>query len=110
MLELRAKPLKEEMTLDLKSRAVAVTSRLQRKPKLSVVIVGENPASLVYVAHKEKVALELGIESDTFRFQASVDPQVVKKQIQTLNQNPDIDGILIQRPLPAQFDETQMLT
>lgn len=110
MLELRAKPLKEKMTLDLKSRAEVVTSRLKRKPKLSVVIVGENPASLVYVANKEKVALELGIESDTIRFQTSVNPIEVKTQIEALNQNPGVDGVLIQRPLPPQFDEAQVLT
>jgi methylenetetrahydrofolate dehydrogenase (NADP+)/methenyltetrahydrofolate cyclohydrolase len=109
MLELRAKPLKEIMTLDLKSRIQSLTKSLNRKPKLSVVIVGENPASTLYVAQKEKVALDLGMESETIRFDASVKPQTVQERIQSLNQNQNVDGVLIQRPLPPQFNEQDVL-
>lgn len=109
MLTLTSKPVREAMLTTLKERAASVTKRLGRKPRLVVVIVGDNPASVIYVSHKEKMSTELGIQSETLRFAADTSPEIVRKKISELNADPTVDGILIQRPLPSQFIESEVL-
>lgn len=69
-------------------------------PGLAVIIVGENPASKVYVANKHKSCEEIGIYSEVIRMPELVTQEELLEQITLLNENPAIDGILLQLPLP----------
>jgi methylenetetrahydrofolate dehydrogenase (NADP+)/methenyltetrahydrofolate cyclohydrolase len=69
-------------------------------PGLAVIIVGENPASKVYVANKHKACEELGIYSEVIRMPEAITKEQLLQQITTLNENKAIHGILLQLPLP----------
>lgn len=109
MMRLEAKPLTESWHLWLKKQSKAFLHATSRKPKISVVLIGSDPASLIYTQSKTKKAAELGFDGDLIRFPANADPHEVFLCIENLNQDPLVDGILIQRPLPPQFSEADVL-
>jgi methylenetetrahydrofolate dehydrogenase (NADP+)/methenyltetrahydrofolate cyclohydrolase len=76
---------------------------------LAMVMVGENPASQVYVGNKTKKANEVGIYSQTFTFPESVTEEELIKFIHNLNSDSKFNGILVQLPLPAKFDANKVL-
>jgi methylenetetrahydrofolate dehydrogenase (NADP+)/methenyltetrahydrofolate cyclohydrolase len=78
-------------------------------PGLAVILVGENPASQVYVRNKVKACGEMGLHSELHQFPADVSEQAVLARIAQLNGNPKIHGILVQLPLPPQIDNTRVL-
>jgi methylenetetrahydrofolate dehydrogenase (NADP+)/methenyltetrahydrofolate cyclohydrolase len=78
-------------------------------PGLAVVLVGENPASVLYVRNKLRACAEVGIRSFRYDFPANVDPAAVIGRIGELNADPEVHGILVQLPLPASFDLMQIL-
>ncbi len=75
-------------------------------PGLSVVLVGDDPASQVYVRNKERMAGKVGIAAETIRMPADVEPTRLLETILTLNQDSTVHGILVQLPLPPQFTAT----
>jgi methylenetetrahydrofolate dehydrogenase (NADP+)/methenyltetrahydrofolate cyclohydrolase len=77
-----------------------------RPPGLTVVIVGDDPASEVYVSYKEKACRKAGILSDVKRFDADASERDVLSQIDRLNADEDVDGILVQLPLPDHLSES----
>ncbi|MBP9654147.1 MAG: bifunctional methylenetetrahydrofolate dehydrogenase/methenyltetrahydrofolate cyclohydrolase, partial [Rhodocyclaceae bacterium] len=79
------------------------------KPGLAVILVGENPASQVYVRNKIKACEAVGVHSEKYEFPADTPPQKVLNKIAALNADPKIHGILVQLPLPPQFDEDEVL-
>jgi methylenetetrahydrofolate dehydrogenase (NADP+)/methenyltetrahydrofolate cyclohydrolase len=85
-------------------------ARLGRRPGLAVVLVGENPASQVYVRNKVAACEAAGIYSENVLFRADVDPERVIDRIQELNADPRIHGILVQLPLPSHFDQEVVLS
>jgi methylenetetrahydrofolate dehydrogenase (NADP+) / methenyltetrahydrofolate cyclohydrolase len=78
-------------------------------PGLAVIIVGENPASKVYVRHKTQACADIGIHSEVHAFPATATQEEVAAKIAQLNADPNIHGILVQLPLPAQIDARNML-
>lgn len=78
-------------------------------PGLAVIIIGENPASRVYVRHKTQACADIGIHSEVCEFAANVSQAAVLKKIAALNADPNIHGILVQLPLPPQFEVRTML-
>jgi methylenetetrahydrofolate dehydrogenase (NADP+)/methenyltetrahydrofolate cyclohydrolase len=86
---------------DLVSRGVT--------PGLAVVMVGEDPASSVYVAMKGKACAAAGIFSDEYKFAAKISEAELLALIDKLNRDEKIDGILVQLPLPAHIDESKVL-
>ncbi len=90
-----ASRLREELRL----RADAL-SETWMQPGLAVILVGDDPASSVYVRNKAKTCGELGIRSEVFNFPGETSQETVLRQIQALNVNPEIHGILVQLPLP----------
>ncbi|NDF16080.1 bifunctional 5,10-methylenetetrahydrofolate dehydrogenase/5,10-methenyltetrahydrofolate cyclohydrolase [bacterium] len=107
MIPLAAKPVIELRRRALKETTLELKSRIGRAPHLSVILVGEDPASQIYVNRKASAAIEVGFTSETLRFPKNVDPNEVRACVERLNADPKVDGILIQRPLPATFDETE---
>lgn len=79
------------------------------KPGLAVVLVGEDPASKVYVSMKEKACLDVGIFSDEYKLHAETSEADLLALIDRLNNDPRIHGILVQLPLPRQIDTEKVL-
>ncbi|MCB0354917.1 MAG: bifunctional methylenetetrahydrofolate dehydrogenase/methenyltetrahydrofolate cyclohydrolase FolD [Bdellovibrionales bacterium] len=80
-----------------------------RKPGLGVILVGENPASLSYVKRKEKVAEKTGFRTFDTRLASDVTFEDVASAIDRYNQDPNVDGILLQLPLPSHLDSNTLL-
>ena len=78
-------------------------------PGLAVVIVGDDPASKVYVANKVKACNEVGLQSTVYAFAADTPDAVVEAEIVRLNADPRVHGILVQLPLPKHFDARRVL-
>ena len=97
------------MRQDCRARVEALKSEFGFVPGLAVILVGENPASLLYVRNKMRACEEVGIRSYKFNYPDSVDARVVIQQIRTLNDDPTVNGILVQLPLPTAFDLRQVL-
>jgi len=81
---------------------------LPRAPRLDVILVGNDPASAIYVRNKEKAAAETGIASVAHRFE-SVSQKDLLSLIKELNENDGVDGILVQLPLPEGLNEKEIL-
>lgn len=90
---------------ELKTQVARFRAEAGRAPGLAVIWVGDNPASAVYIRNKERAAKRVGIESVTYHMPSDTAPQVLMQRIEQLNQDARVDGILIQSPLPAGFDE-----
>lgn len=80
-----------------------------RAPKLSVILVGEDPASQSYVKGKSKACQEVGIINETIVLPASISEEEVLHKIDELNKNSTVDGILVQLPLPSHINETTVI-
>jgi len=79
------------------------------KPGLAVVLVGEDPASQVYVRNKGKQTIEAGMESFEFKLPDTATQEELLKIVDQLNNDPKVNGILVQLPLPAQINETAVI-
>ena len=86
-----------------------LVARTGRPPGLAVVLVGDNPASEVYVRSKTKTAAELGMMGETITLPASTEEDELLAVIEALNERREIDGILIQLPLPHHVDAQRVL-
>lgn len=81
---------------------------MPRAPKLAVILVGDNPASAIYVRNKEKAAAEVGVESLVYRLDSATQEELTAL-IEQLNADETVDGILVQMPLPAPLNEREIL-
>lgn len=100
----RAKQIREslkEEVLALKTKGI--------NPRLTVILVGDDPASHLYVSNKEKAATEIGIQSDTHRLPANTREADITGLIETLNKNKSVHGILVQLPLPEHIIEENVI-
>jgi methylenetetrahydrofolate dehydrogenase (NADP+)/methenyltetrahydrofolate cyclohydrolase len=98
----------KEIRAEVKA-AVARMAGSGRKPGLAVVIVGDDPASRVYVRSKGRACLEAGMHSETVEYPASVSQEELLAQIDRLNADPMIHGMLVQLPLPKHIDTEAVL-
>ena len=110
----RAQMLDGRVTADqIKKEAAAEVGRLLGehgvKPRLAAVLVGDDDASAVYVRNKVRACAEVGIESDQRRLPASTTTEDLLALVRDLNKGEDVDGILIQLPLPKQIDEATII-
>jgi methylenetetrahydrofolate dehydrogenase (NADP+)/methenyltetrahydrofolate cyclohydrolase len=97
--------LKEEM----KAQVIALEKQYGRRPGLAVIIVGENPASQVYVRNKVRAAEFVGLRSVQITLPEETSEADLLAQIDRLNADPAIDGILVQLPLPKHIDEEKVI-
>ena len=96
------------LTTNLKNKVLELNKK-NIKPKLIVVLVGEMKASASYVAQKEKFAVKAGIESDVMRFEATVTEEEILKQIDKINIDKSIHGVIVQLPLPDHISVAKVL-
>ena len=94
---------------ELAQKVSAMTAGGQRAPGLAVVLVGEDPASRVYVASKAKQTVEVGMLSVEHKLPAETSEADLLALVAKLNLDPTIDGILVQLPLPAHIDADKVL-
>ena len=105
---LDGKAIGQQITLDLRPRVEALISR-RRAPGLSVIRVGDDPASEIYVRNKVKTCRDLGMLSEQILLPATTTTAALLAEIDTLNARDEIDGILVQMPLPPQVDARAVL-
>lgn len=84
-------------------------AKLDKKPHLVVLLVGEDPASELYVGMKEKTALKIGLKSTVLRYPENTDEQTILDKINELNNDEDVTAILVQVPLPNHISEQKVI-
>ena len=94
---------------DLKKKIIDLKSTFNSVPSLTVILVGENPASKIYVKNKEKFSKEVGMNSEVLRYPENVDESVILEKIVELNKNKKISGILVQLPLPKHINKKKVI-
>ena len=94
----------------LKEKVSKLKSTYNAVPGLTVILIGEDPPSEIYVKNKEKSAIEVGINSEVIRYQDNVEEKVVLNKIKELNENDKVSGILVQLPLPKHIDKRKVKT
>ncbi len=100
--------LSKKIRTEITARAAIVTAKGTR-PGLAVIVVGDNPASAVYVRNKVKACEEVGFHSVLERYKAEMNEEALLARIATLNADPAIHGILVQLPLPAHIASERVL-
>lgn len=100
-----AKSLRESLA----AQVVELNEKYGRTPNLVVILVGEDPGSVSYVTGKAKAATEIGIRNTTLRYADTISEAELLEVIEKLNADEDIDGILVQLPLPKHIDEQKVI-
>jgi methylenetetrahydrofolate dehydrogenase (NADP+)/methenyltetrahydrofolate cyclohydrolase len=108
-LILKSKPVVEALTSELQTAAAQAESALDRKPGLTVVLVGDDPASAIYVRNKQKRAEQVGVNSQTVRLPKTATQAEVVAAVNQLNADDTVDGIIVQLPLPDQIDDDAVI-
>ncbi len=103
------KKVAAELREELKKKIVDLKSKHNAVPGLTVILVGEDTPSKIYVKNKEKSANEVGIKSEVIRYPEKVEEKVVLDKIKELNDNNEVSGILVQLPLPKHIDKRKVI-
>ena len=98
-----------ELREELKKKIVELKSTYNAVPGLTVILVGEDPPSKIYVKNKEKFAKEVGMNSEVIRYPENVEEKVVLNKIIELNNDKKVSGILVQLPLPKHIDKRKVI-
>lgn len=106
---LNGKTLAKKIRLQLQERIASLQPKIGRPPGLAVLMVGDNPASAVYVRNKEKACQQIGITSMGRHFAGNTTQEELESVIAELNQDEKVDGILVQLPLPSHLDAVSLL-
>ena len=108
-LILNGRTVRDEVLKNIKSEINQIKLENKRLPGLAVVLVGEAPASYTYVKNKEKKCTELGIYSEVHRLPGNTSENELTQLIKSLNKKKNIDGILLQLPLPAHIKSEKVI-
>ena len=98
-----------DLRADLKKKIAELKSTYNAVPGLTVLLVGEDPPSKIYVKNKEKFAKEVGMNSEVIRYPENIEETVVLSKIRELNNNDKVSGILVQLPLPKHIDKRKVI-
>ena len=99
------KRLRDKILSNLKSEIEDFT----KKPVLAVILVGDDPASRIYVNNKKKTAENIGIKSIVIEYPANIEEEVLLKKIENLNSDDEVNAILVQLPLPRHIDKQKVI-
>ena len=94
----------------LKEQIAYFSMTVGRKPKLAVIMVGEDPASAIYVRNKIRACEAVGVTSEAYRLADTTEPAYLEELISKLNNDRAVDGILVQLPLPPRFNAKKIIT
>ncbi len=106
---LDGKAIAADLRSHIATEVKALVAKGYRPPGLAVILVGNNPASQVYVRNKQKACEEVGFHSELIRLDADASQTELLSLIDELNRREEIDGILVQLPLPEQIDEETVI-
>jgi methylenetetrahydrofolate dehydrogenase (NADP+) / methenyltetrahydrofolate cyclohydrolase len=104
--KLVAEKIKADIALEVKT---TMLDKGLPTPHLAAILVGEDPASQTYVASKEKDCKEVGFISSVYRYPANVTQEKLLEAIHFLNNDPEVDGFIVQLPLPKHIDENRII-
>ena len=104
------KAIAEKVRQTVAEDVAAMVAAGQPRPGLATVLVGDNPASQVYVSSKQKACAQAGIESFGYKLEATASQDEVENLVKELNADPKVNGILVQLPLPSGLDEERVLS
>ena len=99
----------KEIAKKLRSSIAKQVAKLDRKPGLAVILVGDDPASAVYVRNKDNACKEVGFYSEKINKSANITQAELLSEVERLNKDDKIDGILVQLPLPSHLDANQVI-
>ena len=108
-MEINGREISKSLKAKLAERVATFPEKYGSTPNLVVILVGEDPGSVSYVTGKAKTATEIGIRNTTIRRDESITEQELLALIDELNHNDDVDGILVQLPLPKHIDEDKVI-
>ncbi|MEL6392606.1 MAG: bifunctional methylenetetrahydrofolate dehydrogenase/methenyltetrahydrofolate cyclohydrolase FolD [Bacteroidota bacterium] len=108
MQVLDGKALSNQIKGEIKTEVDQLLSSGERPPHLAAVLIGDNPASQVYVRNKVRSCEQVGFKSTLIRRDATVSEEEVLQIVEQLNNDPEIDGFIVQLPLPDQIDEQKV--
>jgi methylenetetrahydrofolate dehydrogenase (NADP+)/methenyltetrahydrofolate cyclohydrolase len=103
------KAIAEALRAEVAARVAALEARHKATPGLAVVLVGDDPASRVYVANKARQTVEAGMRSFEHKLPAATSEKELLALVERLNADDEVDGILVQLPLPRQIDATRVI-
>ena len=106
---LDGKALSQKIEKRIISEVIELKAQMGYTPGLAVVLVGQDPASQAYVSMKKKACDRAGFYSVTHEMPSDISQEAIENTIIMMNKNPNIDGILVQLPLPPQIDTTKIL-
>jgi methylenetetrahydrofolate dehydrogenase (NADP+)/methenyltetrahydrofolate cyclohydrolase len=106
---LDGKRLADEIKAEIAAEVEAIKKSGGKTPHLVAIIVGHDGASETYVGHKEKSCAQVGFKSQVLRFEETITEADLLHQIELLNANPDVDGFIVQMPLPKHINEQKVI-
>ena len=108
MQVLNGNEVSKKLREDIKSEVVTLKSQGKKTPHLAAILVGTDGASMTYVGAKEKDCQEVGFDSTVLRFDATMTEAQLIAEVEKINNNPDIDGLIVQLPLPKHISEKKI--
>jgi len=99
----------QDLKKDIAVEVAGFIRQYGRRPHLAAVLVGEDPASQTYVRNKEKDCEEVGMDSSLYKFPDTITREELLSCVQTINNDPDIDGLIVQLPLPDHLDAQEII-
>ena len=109
MILIDGKKIAAELREELKKEVSELKLKYNKVPGLTVILVGEDPASKIYVKNKEKFAKEVGMNSEALRYPADLEEKALLNKIEELNKDNNVSGILVQLPLPKHIDKRKVI-
>ena len=103
------KKIAETLRQKLKKEIIEIKSSFKSVPGLTVILIGEDPASKIYVKNKEKFSKEIGINSEVIKYPENIEEKEVLSKIIELNKNKNVSGILVQLPLPKHINKQKVI-
>jgi methylenetetrahydrofolate dehydrogenase (NADP+)/methenyltetrahydrofolate cyclohydrolase len=103
------KKIAEEIRAEIRTEVARLIDEEDKAPHLAAILVGDDPASKTYVAGKEKACKSVGITSSVYKMPASTSETELLEMIDFLNRDPEVDGFIVQLPLPAHISEERVI-
>lgn len=105
---LNGNEVSKKLREDIKQEVATLKAAGKKTPHLAAILVGNDGASMTYVGAKEKDCMEVGFDSTVLRFDASITEEALLAEVEKINNNPDIDGLIVQLPLPKHINEKKI--
>lgn len=109
MILLDGKQTADQVKLEIAEKVKSIVEKGGKRPHLAAILVGNDGASQTYVGHKEKACAQVGFKSTLLRFDSTITQELLISEIKKINEDKDIDGLIVQLPLPKHIDEQAII-